>query len=542
MLEKVIENWLDKAGEKTFQSSFCAMLMSEGHTIIHLTRHCAMELGKDILTIDSSGNPCAFQLKGNPGSRLSLDQWRKEVSSQVLDLVTGKIVHPSISSLGKQHRSYLVTNGDLEEEVSRAIDDMNRSWSDQGLPYKLEVIVRGQMLDMAKRLGSNLWPSELYDTKLLLEFYLADGKEPLQRDKLIELIEKMLLQDDSKKPRSKEGWKRHYASAVLLVNIATKTYKDQKNYLAEIESWTILCSMIMSSAERFSLKEKNFRDEYLLAMESCEKAVVSLLEEAFSSSDLIEGEPITDVPYSIYKVRLTWLVSLACYYFLYRRINNVPSDEFDKKLMDFRDEHISDLIILGESSFSQWLIIFWSSVVCQSAKMPADGLIRDLLEMISVANQPTSNEPLPSPYYLIEQLLPYYTGIADKPLNDSFKGSSYYLELFVNLNVRNKNKDALIKLWPLITRIAYRSFLPDENLDFYKFKIDKGVNLEKQPLHTKQWDELLKESDESEGRDIPVYLKKRPEFYLLMTMFMPFRVTSSSGRWLDKQISLLKKV
>ena len=83
MLERVIENWLDKATERTFQKPYCYMLSAEGHTIIHLTRHGAMELGKDIITIAPDGTPCAFQLKTGD---ISLAKWRDEVSSQTSDL------------------------------------------------------------------------------------------------------------------------------------------------------------------------------------------------------------------------------------------------------------------------------------------------------------------------------------------------------------------------------------------------------------------------------------------------------------------------
>lgn len=51
MIERVIENWLDNASEKTYQVPFCYMLVKQGHKIIHLSRHCGMEHGKDIITI-----------------------------------------------------------------------------------------------------------------------------------------------------------------------------------------------------------------------------------------------------------------------------------------------------------------------------------------------------------------------------------------------------------------------------------------------------------------------------------------------------------
>ena len=150
MLERVIENWLDKATERSFEQPFCYMLSAEGHTIIHLTRHGAMELGKDIITIAPDGTPCAFQLKAG---NISLAKWRDEVSAQTFDLVSLKINHPSVDS-SKHHKSYLVTNGNIAEEVSRAIDDRNRTWENQNQPYlHLKTIVRGQLLEKAQALG-----------------------------------------------------------------------------------------------------------------------------------------------------------------------------------------------------------------------------------------------------------------------------------------------------------------------------------------------------------------------------------------------------
>jgi len=179
VIERVLENWLDNAGERTFQVPFCHMLQAEGYTILHLTRHCAMEIGKDIIALDSTGTPCAFQLKGSKGKKISLNQWRDEINAQVTDLMFCKIVHPSVDQ-SKPHRSFLVTNGEIDEEVCRAIDDLNRLWADREQPeIKLETIVRGQMLDMAKKVGLSLWPSELTDIKTFLEIYLCDGRATL---------------------------------------------------------------------------------------------------------------------------------------------------------------------------------------------------------------------------------------------------------------------------------------------------------------------------------------------------------------------------
>jgi hypothetical protein len=42
-----------------------------------------MELGKDVIAIDPSGKPCAFQLKRIQGGKLSLARWREDLGKQV---------------------------------------------------------------------------------------------------------------------------------------------------------------------------------------------------------------------------------------------------------------------------------------------------------------------------------------------------------------------------------------------------------------------------------------------------------------------------
>lgn len=176
MKERILENWLDSSNERTFEVPFCFMLLSQGYTVIHMTRHSSMEMGKDIIAIDPQGVPCAFQLKSSPSKRITLTQWRDEISPQVHDLMLSKIVHPSFPS-STHHRSYLVTNRDLDEEVARAIDDLNRGWEDRGHPeIRLETIVRGQLLKMALDQTSALWPTKLSDVKLLLELFIMDPR------------------------------------------------------------------------------------------------------------------------------------------------------------------------------------------------------------------------------------------------------------------------------------------------------------------------------------------------------------------------------
>ena len=143
VIERLLENWLNRANERSFQYPFCYWLASEGYRVVHLSRHCGMEIGKDVLAIDPHGVPCAYQLKGVSGGKLSQSRWRSEVLAQVQPLLNTIIVHPSISP-SVPHRSFLVINGEMEEEVFYEIENLNRCQERDGYPNRrLEVIVKG---------------------------------------------------------------------------------------------------------------------------------------------------------------------------------------------------------------------------------------------------------------------------------------------------------------------------------------------------------------------------------------------------------------
>ena len=71
------------------------MLIGEGYQVVHLSRHGSFEEGKDVLAIAPDGVPCAFQLKGANGGKISQNEWSK-YNEQITRLVEIPIKHPSI--------------------------------------------------------------------------------------------------------------------------------------------------------------------------------------------------------------------------------------------------------------------------------------------------------------------------------------------------------------------------------------------------------------------------------------------------------------
>ena len=536
MLERVIENWLDKATERSFEQPFCYMLSAKGHTIIHLTRHDPMEMGKDIITIAPDGTPCAFQLKTGD---ISLAKWRNEVSPQIDDLVVGQINHPSVDN-SKHHRSYLVTNGNIHEEVGRAIDDRNRTWANQNQPYlHLKTVVRGQLIEQARGLGDNLWPTELTDIKTLLEMFLENGQGVLPKEKLASLFEStfpLKLLDNGRKP-SKTHCERVIASAAILCAIAISSFSNEKNHVAEIEAWVLYISYVLALVERWELSDTIYKDAFEIATQSIYNSLVNLCDEIKEREYLIEGDPLTDS--YVHDVRVTWLLALMNIYALWRGSKNECKNEVDDFLHDFCQRRWNQVYLYGEAAIPQFLAFLWYLRKINATKKP-DDLLAGLISSICKRNGPRGRRPYASPYYGPEAILPHILGVAEEPLMDSFRGESYALEGLVHLYVRRNWKQRMKFLWPGVTRLMYMSFEPENFWDFYRWKNKEGKNWTVSPKHTQEWDELKALASESDGTCIPPSIKKHPILLLLFLCVYPHRMNAEILRWLDTQMKQIQ--
>ena len=539
MLERVIENWLDNTSERSFQRPFCYILSAEGHTIIHSTRHSAMEMGKDIITIAPDRTPCAFQLKSG---NISLAKWRSEVNPQIDALVCGQINHPSVNT-AEHHRSYLVTNGRIEEEVSREIDDKNRGWANQGLPgFHLETIVRGELFEKAKRLGTDLWPSELTDIKTLLEMFLEGGKGVLPKEKLASLLESTFALD-SERTLSESQCRRTIASAALLCAIVTSSFTNENNHVAEIEAWMLYIAYVFALVEKWELSSNTYKGELEIATQSLYNSLANLCDEIKEREELIEGDFLAD-PY-IYRVRITWLLGLMGIYALWRRRDGVPKDKVDDFLREFCKEKRHLLELWGEAAIPQFLAFFFYFRKIDATPEPDFRILHSLISSICKINHPNTKVFLANPYYEAEETLPHLLapvlGSVEDPLEDIFTGKSYALEGLVHLFVRRNWKQSMKSLWPGVTRLDFVSFEPANFCEFYRWRSEEGTNRSVIPKRTQEWEELKALSVESEGACIPPSIKEYPILLLLFLCVYPHRMNAEIMRWLDTQMQQIPR-
>ena len=93
------------------------------------------------------------------------------------------IVHSSFDK-NKIHKAYLVTNGEISDEVRIQIDQMNDDNQRKKRGYAYLDVISGQMLlkDFLDAQGEFI-PKELEDFHLFLELNLSDGTDFLPKEK-----------------------------------------------------------------------------------------------------------------------------------------------------------------------------------------------------------------------------------------------------------------------------------------------------------------------------------------------------------------------
>jgi hypothetical protein len=535
--ERLVENWLDSVNERVYQIPFCQILCAKGHRILHSSRHSPIEFGKDIISIAPDGVSCAYQLKGNPGSRLTLAQYRN-IESQLFELINHPITHPSVPRR-KPHRSYLVTNGLIEEETIQAINLMNAGLVRDGFPHrKLEVIQRGDILKECGELGLSLWPSELKEVTLLLELIVSDGRGHISTEKLHALLISILRLEEGKKEKLKaENIRRRITSTALLIPVALKNYSLRENHFATVCAWVMFCSYAISACERYGVDfTRNASPSINIGLIAIKDALVSLSAEIAKREHLVEdpnlAEPIG------YRARYTLLLAIQSLLWFWCEDVGWEDPSMKSEVERFLFTGKQQLYIWGEGALPQLLLYYWF-LKKKEGSSASEYLLGSLIHHIT-SDEGGLPRGLPSPYYDFEAVTRHafseHLGYLQDPIkDDSSAGRSYYAESLIYLLVRTGRKQLCKSLWPNLTKVSWASFQPGNPWQYCLRQTKEGLNKEVQPPYEKHWDNLVEEACSIDCSIVPNHLIKNRYLLALFVLLFPYRGTPEVLRLLGWQ-------
>ncbi len=523
MLKRLQENWLDNASEKSYQLPFCQILSGMGHTILHSTRHGPLEFGRDIITKNSNGELCAYQLKGNPGGRLTLKQFR-EIQGQLVQLITQAIKLPGNKT--KRHKSYLVTNGLIEEEVIKAIEEFNQGYEQSGaIGAPLRIKQRGHLLALLDKYGTSIWPSEIKDLNTLLQILVERGDGIFPINLIHELYSDLLLLKTDKNSKSTEI-KRRITSASLLTSISLNKYDSCNNYYSMIMAWILYCTYSIAACEKNNISyKKNAKKSIDIAIDEIYSCLSKLCEEIANNKHLVEGNATVDC--FAFHGRYTLLVSLMSLYWIWSKEKGWPVNEHKDILMNFIPDDIDKVQLWGEGAVPQIIMLIWYLRSVDPTLKPDYYLCRLLNKIVNISLNKNGNG-LPSPYYsyeevlrhLMKKVLPYHE---DPFRGDSFRNNSYFARSLMNLFVRTNLKHNCKMLWPNYSKVNFKHFKPKTKWEYCLWRTGRGREITKQVPNTQTWNKLVNEAKNIKCDDIPEALMSNKYLLMLFVILLPYR-------------------
>jgi len=518
-LERTIENWLMSVNELTYQFSFYQILLSEGYEIIYNSKHNAFEQGKDIVA-KKGGNVFAYQLKGGD---ISNSVWRGGVKAECEELVEYPIINPAISR-NTRHKSFLVTNGEIEDTVRLAIDSLN---SDKWKENPLNTITKGQLLSRLIKISNDFTPKSPTDYRDFLDLYLTDGQGSLDIPKYTKFISEILQIDNEDVYR--EERKRNIATASIYTGYIISSFEKYNNHVATIQTLTVLSSYIFALVEKFNLKEKYWLGSYVVIRDKIKEAS-GMLE-----TEIVDGG-FDKMINSIFDGEIgSYRRSLAVSYLLTYKISQILDD--DKDCLDiftvkYFKSITGSLLAWGESALYAFILFFILSIKHED-NSDSYFFLESALKSLIDNNGRQGISGLFSPYFKIDDVIMNNLGLLEEPIEESFVGGSYLIKSIISLLVRHQKKELVSKYWREITYISQLSFKPSKAWQNFIWHCKEGGNTSVFPKQTQSWAELMKEEESWDNKNVPKLLQKYYSFLPYYLLVFPHRINDDNIRFLE---------
>ncbi len=516
VLNRLIEDWWTKSTERVFQQPFAAYLGDIGYRVVHVTRHCGMELGKDVIAIGVDGSVNCFQLKTCRGPRFTLKQWQDEVSPQLADLFENAVYHPSIGT-ALQHQPWLVVNGSIDEEAQAAIEKRNDSYR-KIFGRELKVMVLGDLVAGTIRNNDSLWPSSPERFRLLLEFATADGKSNLDKAHLASLLE---IGVEGQKLSKNEAI-RQITFLPILTTLAIRSFTATENWVAQTDAWMMCWAYVRSVQLRENIEDVDVQNTYGLINAFIDNSLAGLFEECKTNRDLFQEG--FEYAYGWARIRSTWVLGLLSVLAIRKRETGIIDDELEDLIVEITDSDHTTPFVWGEAAIPQVLAIAWLRML-RDVRLSSEFLLLDVLCGILDRNKHVVEGSLPSPYVGPDE----YLRLLREPIpsNDQFGscGYSWYLPILVDQLVDLNWRQELGHRWYEISGMRCESFRCDLNWESFIWRASQGITSTGMYGAPQSWRRLRTDWQELSTTSVCTHFKNSPSLGLLYLIVFPHRVS-----------------
>ncbi|MGX9424037.1 hypothetical protein [Bradyrhizobium sp. LeoA1S1] len=476
-----------------------------------------------------SGELFAYQLKGNPGGRLSMSQWHTLIA-QLQTLIYQPVSHPAIKP-GTPHTPVLVTNGEIHEDVYAAITGLNAAIA---APHarSLQTIARGQLLQKIVNAADTIWPVDISTQRNVLNIFVSKGDDELPLAEFVSLLSDVLV---STKYNDAAIPALHLIAAVLASN-----WIDQANYFELIKMYALLAVAVACYQARWKRRRKRdgqFIEEITINLKSHIHCFVQAVKMEYERGPLINRDIFGEFAY--YHPRRKMISGILSAAVLDK------SNGFDEKTTDFiwsfvcKEKHSA--FLLWEGIIPYCLAEFWALSNLQGTIEPHRRLFTLTRDILHSNSSDLTQLHLAGPYYSLRQVVEHkysdFLGVQHSKLDvDDHRLRSWFAEPLFMLLARRNYKSHCQLLWPTLTRFLHaRTRLPNA-VDFGPARCQDAI-AEDRVLDTstqRTWEDIVGEAANTSRPLIPDSLRERPHLVLLYCLFIPQRMDRDVILWLDR--------
>ena len=528
MNERLVEDWLTKANERSFQTPFAQALLAEGMQVLRVG-HSSHEHGKDIIAIDKGGRIHAYQLKDGD---LDLNAYEKGLA-QLNALVETQVEHPAITGQPK-HQPWLVISGKVSIPTEDRIRVHNAAWQKRRYT-PLKLMTGMQLQAKFNSMAANFWPQKPEESRSLLSLYLADGKSTLDRGAFAKLIAGVVVTKGAP-PKTEVG--RRLAAANLFASYALSPFYTVENHWEVVQGWTLTAAHIAWAADNAKLESKAWQPTFRLAVEAALGALDSLVSEALQPRALGPG-PFCELD-EITRARCTICAGAIAAKLLVTLKAGKEWDSTEQATKAIEDLFKSGRFILwGESAIPFFLTSVWALDETRGNQL-SDGILLSLISAICATNCSRLPIKLASPYESADEanarvFRPRFEGEAVRSLQAA---ASHALSPLVTIAARRLWRNFLASRWSQITKIDAVQLTPDRPRDLllWDWGHERGTDQSRRFSAPQSWSELLREARVDDSQELPRVLTENFDFSLLFLLCFPHRLFRPLVKYLDAAV------
>jgi len=529
MNERLVEDWLTKASERSYQAAFAQALLADGMQVLRVG-HSPHEHGKDILAIDERGKVHAYQLKDGD---LDLRGFERDLG-QLTALVETQVEHPAISGQ-PAHQPWLVVSGRVSPPVEDRIRVQNIGWRKRRYA-PLKLMTGTELVAKFIKMASNFWPQTPEDSHRLFNLYLAEGRASLDRCALAKMVAAVFAADGK---LTKAEIARRLSAANLFTNYGLSPFYASKNHWELVQGWTMTAAHIAWAAEEGGLSLNMWRPTFRLAVGEALTSLEALASEALQPDALgpkgFEIDELTRSRCTICAGVLGAKVVIDRHHGTRWLQESLAKQNMERLFSDGR------LVLWGESAVPFFLVLVWA-LDCLRGDQFSDRILFAILTALVHQNSRHSAPKLPHPYdsadeanaKVLRRLFESETAVELRAT------ASYTLEPLVTIVARRMWRNVLAAIWSPITKTDFVRLVPDKPRDLllWHWGHERGSNQTRSFPAPQSWRELLAES-RREGDPLPTVIKEDFEFAMLFVLCFPHRLTTALVKHIEEEMQTL---